>query len=150
MNKLISLRLVVILRDGVPELYVSDAGCGCCCSTAPVLDGQTTSDDPQTASGQEAAELLLRVSRALARQALALGAAGLRDPLDLIREARDRLRAWGETARELWYRNPDTEVQLLHQARNLLAMAQALDTAIAAMGGETHATDTHYPRRLRD
>ncbi|GEM_PF-6038868 len=129
MRTLISLHLDVQDDDGVLSLYAANAGCGCCCITAPVFGDEVVAEEPIVASGEHAGMLLAELCRRLATQALA--AMHNQDPVDLIREVRDRLRAWGETARSLWLRSPDSEDHLRNQASNLLALAEKLDLAIA-------------------
>lgn len=128
-----SLRLVATLEDGVLSLYASDAGCGCCCVTGPVFGDQASTDEPITASGEEARALLQALLAELSGHLVAQTRTVRRaqHPTDLVREVRDRLRAWGENAWSLWLYSPDSEDHLRNQARNLLALAQQLDLAIA-------------------
>lgn len=129
MRTLVSLHLDVRDDDGVLSLYAANAGCGCCCLTGPVFGGQVAAEEPIAVSGEHASAFLAKLSRSLAAQAP--GARRDQDPVDLIREVRDRLRAWGETAQGLWLSSPDSEDHLRNQASNLLALAEKLDLAIA-------------------
>lgn len=60
----------------------------------------------------------------------------LRDPVAIISEVRDRLNAWADASWSLWLRSPDSEDHLHNQARNLLALAEKLDQAIAGISGQ--------------